>query len=229
VADLSGGPIQMVDPMKKAITLQYHPARRRFLQYSAIAGAALLLPQTAIAAQIADLKGEVLVNGRRATADTAIKPGDTVQTGAGGTVVFTLGADAYLLRPMGNMSFEGGVGARVASELRLLGGGLLAVFGPGAHTVKTRLVTAGIRGTGIYLEAQPERTYFCTCYGELGLSAADGSKKDVVTSNHDACYINAKAGASGAIVVAPMLNHTDQELVMLEKLVGRTPRLKAAS
>jgi len=52
----------------------------------------------------------------------------------------------------------------------------------GAALLLPATATAGIRGTGVYLEASPERTYFCT-------------------------------------------NHIDDELVMLDKRVGRKPPL----
>ncbi len=30
----------------------------------------------------------------------------------------------------------------------------------------------GIRGTGIYMEAEPNLTYLCTCYGQVAMSSA---------------------------------------------------------
>ena len=106
-------------------------------------------------------------------------------------------------------------------------GAVLAVFGPGMRSVMTGLVTGAIRGSGIDIEATPARSYFCACYGKVGLSAAAGAKKDVMTTYHSAHYIHAKADTAGSIVAASMLNHSNQELAMLEKLAGRKPRLKS--
>jgi len=33
------------------------------------------------------------------------------------------------------------------------------------HHLKTPTATVGIRGTGLYVESQPDLTYVCTCYG----------------------------------------------------------------
>ena len=56
-------------------------------------------------------------------------------------------------------------------RLRLLTGSLLSVFGErGANqalSVNTSTATIGIRGTGIYMEAEPDLTYLCTCYGTV--------------------------------------------------------------
>ena len=38
-------------------------------------------------------------------------------------------------------------------------------------------------------------------------------------------YVYAKAASSASIVEAPMINHTNAELAMLERLAGRAPRL----
>ena len=145
----------------------------------------------------------------------------------GASLVFRISNDAFLVREMSTVMLEASSGSRaLLSALRLVSGAVLAVFGPGMRSVMTGLVTGAIRGTGIYVEASPARTYFCTCYGNVGLSAADGTKKDVIATNHTAHYIHAKADAGGPIFAAPLLNHSNQELAMLEKLAGRKPRLK---
>ncbi len=220
--------ISGVSAMTKNYNCVVISPRRRFLQQSAVIGAALLLPQVAVAATVVQSMGEVLVNGVQAMRDTLIKAGDTVKTGAGATVIFVLGADVFMLRQMSSMQLENKGGALLINGLRLVTGAMLAVFGPGMRSVMTGFVTAAIRGTGIYVEASAEKTYFCTCYGEVGLAAADGTKKDVLTNNHSAHFIHAKAAAGSVIFAAPMMNHNNQELAQLEKLVGRVPRLKSS-
>jgi hypothetical protein len=83
----------------------------------------------------------------------------------------------------------------------------------------------GIRGTAVYVEAQGERSYVCTCYGEAVLEPrADPQARETVRTMHheQPRYIMAK-GAPQMMMRAPVVNHTDAELEMLESLVGRRP------
>ena len=51
-------------------------------------------------------------------------------------------------------------------------GKLLSVHARGSNVqMSTVVATIGIRGTGVYLEADPEQTYVCTCYGVTDISA----------------------------------------------------------
>jgi len=91
--------------------------------------------------------------------------------------------------------------------------------------VITPTVTIGIRGTAVYVEVEPQRTYVCTCYGEAVLEpVGDASARETVRTTHheQPRYIYAK-GAPKMVTPAPMLNHADAELEMLEALVGRKP------
>ena len=157
-----------------------------------------------------------------------IRIGDRIETAAGASLVFRIGNKAFLLRQMSTVLLEASSGGKaLLSGLCVVTGAVLAVFGPGMRSVMTGLVTGAIRGSGIDIEATPARSYFCACYGKVGLSAAAGAKKDVMTTYHSAHYIHAKADTAGSIVAASMLNHSNQELAMLEKLAGRKPRLKS--
>ena len=110
----------------------------------------------------------------------------------------------------------------VADTLRLVTGALLSVFGRGAaKRVVTPTSTIGIRGTGLYVESQPERSYVCNCYGEILIAAADDANvtERITSRHHDAPRYVSK----GRITPAPFINHTDVELALIEALVGRTP------
>jgi hypothetical protein len=113
------------------------------------------------------------------------------------------------------------------TALRLATGKLLSVFGRGRPTrIVTATATIGVRGTGVYAESDPEQTYFCTCYGVADITANNDrqSKETVAATHHDRpLYIAAKANAGNSIRRAPFINHTDQELMLIEALVGRTP------
>lgn len=92
-------------------------------------------------------------------------------------------------------------------------------------TVHTLTATIGIRGTGFYVEADPELTYFCTCYGETSVQSTvdPESKTSVVATHHDRPLYIAKSAERGQhIRNAPFVNHTDQELALIEALVGRS-------
>jgi hypothetical protein len=109
--------------------------------------------------------------------------------------------------------------------MRLATGALLSVFGAGTKSIVTSTAATGVRGTGLYVESEPERSYVCTCYGEVLISAADDANvsERIVSKHHDAPRYVLKAGAAKRIRPAPFINHTDVELALIEALVGRTP------
>lgn len=114
---------------------------------------------------------------------------------------------------------------KVVKTLRLTAGKVLSVFGSAGKRLETVTAVAGTRGTGVYLEAEPDVTYFCLCYGrtELESKAFPGDRRTFETRHHEAPYYILGAGAGRAFLKAPMMNHTDEELVMLEALTGRKP------
>lgn len=173
------------------------------------------------------LQGRVLVNGKPAEASSPIVPGDTVETDAGAEVVFVVGTDAYILRGASKLIVGSLRGESALSGLmQLLAGKVLAVFGQGKRDIETPTLTVGLRGTGVYIEADPERTYFCTCYGIVDLAARNDplSRETIKSMHHDSPrYILANAQAGQLIRPAPFINHTDMELLMIETLVGRKP------
>lgn len=176
------------------------------------------------------LAGEVSVNERPADLSTSIKPGDTVQTGNNSEVTFVVNTHAMILRGNSKLLIEtppdtgGGAGSLIIGGLRMLAGKLLSVSRNSQMKLTTSTSTIGIRGTGFYIEADPELTYFCTCYGstEVEAIADPSSKESVVAAHHDRpLYIVANGGTGNNIRSAPFLNHTDQELSLVETLVGR--------
>ncbi len=115
----------------------------------------------------------------------------------------------------------------LVNVLRLVTGKVLAVFGPNnPQRLITITATIGIRGTGVYAEADPEQTYFCTCYGitDINANSDPNSRKTVASKHHDEpVYILAAPKGGKTIRKAPFINHTDQELMLIEALVGRSP------
>ena len=180
---------------------------------------------------IQTLEGHVSINGSPATLDTKISAVDTIETGSDGHIIFVVGKDAFLLRANSKLVLtpemvHQGFADRVIGNLKLVAGSLLSVFAKRQHSIETPSVVIGVRGTGVYMEVDPEQTYFCTCYGVVDMAAASdkNSRETIVSTHHNAPrYILAKASSGKYIRPAPFKNHTDQELMLIEELCGRTP------
>lgn len=192
----------------------------------ALAGALGKVPRELPPGQsIYDMRGNVRVNGQVATMSTLIGPNDRIETGKNAQLIFAVGKDAFLLRENSRLELSGDDSILV-SGLRLLSGALLSVFGKKEHHFSTPTATIGIRGTGLYVEVEPNFSYVCTCYGTTDIAALGdtASSETVVSRHHDAPRYVFGEGQSGArIRSAPFKNHTDLELALIEALVGRVP------
>jgi hypothetical protein len=225
-----------------------HPlleSRRRFLRGAmgtgvfVTTGASTLLPALVRAMgkipdelvpgkSIYDMRGKVWVDGERANEDTFINANALVETGSNSYVVFVIGTDAHILRENSRTQFEG-EDDTIEDKLKLVTGKLLSVFGQREereHQVETSTATIGIRGTGLYAETAADSSYICTCYGRTQIaSRTDGNATEEITSvHHDAPRYVLRDPEKGKLIIpAPMKNHTDEELVLIEELVGRKP------
>jgi hypothetical protein len=223
-----------------------HHQRRRLLQglaawmltmmlpaVKAIAATLTPPPELPVTQSVYRVSGRAWVNGNRADTNTRIKPGDTVKTAQDSEIVFVVGDHAMLLRGGSHLVIEPNenseLGSLLISGLWLFAGKLLSVSRNKGMRIQTPNATIGIRGTGVYLEAGPDRTYFCTCYGEVDVVANNDatSKESVVSLHHDKpLYIYSKGQPGQCIHDANRSgkpNHTDQELILAEALVGRVP------
>ncbi|MGB0721770.1 MAG: hypothetical protein ACPGU7_05170 [Gammaproteobacteria bacterium] len=204
------------------------PGRRDFLLRCAAAAIVSTLPAPiAVAAgrgaNIHRLQGRVWVNGTVAGRDTAIRPGDEVVTGHDGTVIFALDNDVFLLRANSRMRVEARDG--VYHSLKLAFGRLLGVFESNARprTVATPVMTAGIRGTGCYVETDNAISYFCDCYGTIDVAGRSGGRETLRANHHNARWIRHSTPMQTMLAPAPMRGHGDAELILLESVVGRKP------
>ena len=171
------------------------------------------------------LEGSVQVNGTAATKETHIPAGALVETGERSKVIFRVDKDAFILRAESRLQLEGDDSV-VVETLRLVTGRLLSVFGRRRHTMHTSTATIGIRGTGVYVESEPDRSYVCTCYGvtEIASSGDPNASETIDSKHHDAPRYVMAAGADDTLIKpAPFINHTDEELLLIETLVGREP------
>jgi hypothetical protein len=89
--------------------------------------------------------------------------------------------------------------------------------------VYTPTLTAGIRGTGIYTEVYPQessRSYFCNCYGTIDMGA--GPDRAVSESSyHQSWWGEAEAKNGRFLTPASAINHTDEEIENLARLVNQ--------
>jgi hypothetical protein len=180
-----------------------------------------------VASGLYKLSGNVAVNSKPAREGQLIGPGDTVATGPGSETIYVIGQDAFLQRESSIIYF----GADAMQNLmRVVTGKILSVFGKGPRTITVPTATIGIRGTGCYIEDEGSgsaaRTYFCLCYGsvELTPSAAPQERESYSTTHHDKpMYIYNDMKMPKIMVPAGIINHSDEELNLLENLVGRWP------
>lgn len=201
-------------------------SRRHLLTgMAAIAALAPLRPAFAMApagGTLHQADGPVTVNGRSASEGMSVAPGDVVAAGVDAQAMFTLGDDGFLLRSQGAVSVVDGPGGRL---INLESGRLLSVFGPKVITLKTPHANVGIRGTAAYVEARPMVTNICVCYGQAVLipNQAPERAEEVRTRHHDAPRRIFTPGHDPIMEPYMVVDHTDEELVMLEDLLGRVP------
>jgi hypothetical protein len=178
-----------------------------------LGGLAAFFVRDTFAEGVARVRGAALINGTPTKAGAMVKAGDTIVTGPRSDIVFTIGRDAMLVRESSNLQLA-------QDGFRLVTGAVLAVFTPRqSKQLQTNTATIGIRGTAVYLEAERTRTYACTCFGETVLGPIDGGNLETVrpAQRHEPRYIYAR-GAPRMVAPAPMLNHTEAEIELLQKL-----------
>ena len=200
--------------------------RRSFLQAAAAwtAMGGFGAAQAQRRSNIVELRGDVLLNGGRMNPQHTIQTGDTVETGPGSHLVFVIGNTAFQVRQNSRLTVERGATLNSVGVLRLLTGAVASVWGRGtSRQIVTPTLTAGIRGTGVYTEVfsqQNFRSYFCNCYGEVNLGA--GTDRTVSRADyHQSFWAEPEARDGRFLTPARAINHTDEELEYLAKLVNQ--------
>ncbi len=173
---------------------------------------------------IVELSGDAYINGERLQTQRTIQTGDKLETGPNSNLIFVLGNASFQVRQNTNMIVERGATLTAVSVLRLLAGGVASVWGRGSNRrIVTPTLTAGIRGTGVYTEimaSQNGRSYFCNCYGTVDMGA--GSDKAVSrASYHQAFWGEVEPKDGRYLTPAKAINHTDEELENLAKLINQ--------
>jgi hypothetical protein len=177
------------------------------------------LAQNRVQAGVNRVRGGATINGQPAKQGMAVRAGDNVVTGPNAEIIFVVERDAMMVRQNSTV-------ALAQNGFRLVTGAVLSVFAPRQRReLRTSTATIGIRGTAVYIEAEAQRTYVCTCYGEAVLEplAEPAARETVRTTHHEQPRYIMGRGAPRMVTPAPMLNHSDAELELLESLVGREP------
>jgi hypothetical protein len=202
--------------------------RRRWMQAMAAMGAAGasgylsdLLAAGDLPPGLHKVDGNATVNGKPAKSGAAVNLGDRVATGPGSSAVVVLKGDAFLMRSDTVIEVRGS--GSVLSDMIIASGRVLSVFSKKNVSVKAATATIGIRGTGAYIEVLPGEVYFCLCYGEAVIEGPKMPDKVVKTTHHEQPLLLKEGGGTMRAEPGPFRNHTDDELIMLESLVGREP------
>lgn len=172
---------------------------------------------------VVEYQGDVLLNGQRMLPQQTVQTGDEVQTGPASRLVFTIGNDAFHVRQNSRLSVQRGASLYAVSMLRLLTGAVVSVFGRSntRRAISTPTITVGIRGTGVYTEVLPtQRSYLCNCYGTVDI-ASRGDSALSVASYHQAFWAEPEAKGGRFLTPAGAINHTDEELEFLARLVNQ--------
>ena len=219
---------------------EFHPTRRSLIRALLIAGgltpAMMYLLGTANANSkvpvipgFQEINGDVRLNGKRAKIHQPVSPGDVVTTGANASTIIIIGEHAYMMRENAEIEFyaedfEQSPDGAVSGIIKIISGAVLSVFGKTNTTITTPLASIGIRGTACYVDAMVDRTYACVCYGTGELGGSDGKHLEtVVTTRHDAPRFIYPSEKQTRIEKAKVIDHSDDELRLLEKLVNRRP------
>lgn len=173
---------------------------------------------------VVQMTGDTMLNGLALLPGQVIQTGDQIKTGPGANVMFVIGNAAFQVRQNSTLSVERGTTLNAVSLLRLITGAVVSVWGKGSsRSIVMPTITAGIRGTGVYAEVladQNNRNYFCNCYGTVDLEAA-GEKRVSTADYHQAFYSEVDDKGAGRFIAAGAVNHTDEELEFLAKLIDQ--------
>ncbi|MBI2768067.1 MAG: iron dicitrate transport regulator FecR [Burkholderiales bacterium] len=200
--------------------------RRSFLQAAAAwtAMGGFEAAQAQQRSNIVEMQGDAMVNGERLVPARTLQTGDQIETGPGSSLVFVIGNTSFQVRQNSRMAVERGPTLNAVSVLRMLTGAVASVWGKGSsRQIITPTLTAGIRGTGVYTEVLPQqnfRSYFCNCYGTVDM-AASGDKVVSVAEYHQSFWGEAEPKNGKMLTPAKAINHTDEELEFLARLVNQ--------
>ena len=201
-------------------------SRRRFLIAAALLPVAAIIPIKALAAsgKIHEIEGDVFINQAKINSASIIQNGDEIVVSQQGKLVFSLGEDAFLVRGGTTLQVYSEHNNLLVSALRLVTGAMLGVFAKRKSTTRiyTNTATIGVRGTAMYAAVTKDKLYTCTCYGHTDLIVGL-EREDVISKHHNAHVVTTNGSGNAQMKAFEVIDHNDDELRMLEALVGRKP------
>ena len=201
-------------------------SRRRFLIAAALLPVAAIIPIKAFAAtrKIHEIEGDVFINQVKINSESLIKNGDEIVVSRDGKLVFSLGEDAFLVRGGTTLQVYSDHDSLLVTALRLVTGAMLGVFGKRKTTthIYTATATIGVRGTAVYAAVTKDKLYTCTCYGHTDLIVGL-EREDVISKHHNAHVVTINVSGNTQMKAFEVIDHNDDELRMLEALVGKKP------
>ncbi len=201
-------------------------SRRRFLIAAALLPVAAIIPIQALAAtgKIHAMEGDVFINSAKINSASIIKNGDEIVVSKDGKLVFSVGEDAFLVRGGSTLQVYSDHNNLLVSALRLVTGAMLGVFAKRTSTMRiyTNAATIGVRGTAVYAAVTKNKLYTCTCYGHTDLIVGL-DREDIISKHHNAHVVTTDGNNNAQMKAFEVIDHNDDELRMLEALVGRKP------
>ena len=168
---------------------------------------------------ILSTKGKVTIDGHPVRIGTVIRPGQTVRTGRGAEAIYVIDRNAFLQREASTVHFH-----RFQAFMRVITGRILSVLDHGNKRIIVPDITLGIRGTAFHIAVETNRTYLCLCYGDMAITLPPEQKAlPLLHSSHHNHAMYLPRRGHGEVQPAQMWDHTDEELRLLEALVGRLP------
>jgi len=172
---------------------------------------------------IAIVVGEVMVNGKPAKVNDAVRFGDVVETGKDSKVRIVIdGQNAIETWKDSTFVFK----LREGDGLIELKAGSMGAVMKNFSKVKefrisTTTVAAGIRGTVLCINAESaDRTYACTCNGKIAFKAAGQGEETVISAAHHKAATYERVGDKITTKEAGMLYHTDEKMNDLASGIG---------
>jgi ferric-dicitrate binding protein FerR (iron transport regulator) len=160
------------------------------------------------------LEGEVLLEGAAAEIGAEVAAGAAIRTGGESYCevvfnrrnIFRIEQNSLVVinieQARGSIDLQQGSLAAVFQKLASLG------RGAEAFAVRTPLAVAGIRGTVFYVRIEdPDRTYVCTCNGQIRLGDAEGGRALAVSSTNHKAYRFLRGTQAIEVRSAPLLYH----------------------
>ena len=131
---------------------------------------------------------------------------------------------AFQVRQNSRLQVDRGASLFTVSTLQLGRGGVVSVWNQAyASRIATPALVANIRGGGVYVENFEkfrQRSYVCNCYGTMRLVAGE-EKEESTSVYHEAYWADPENVEGSVLTPAPFINHLDQELESLARLVGQ--------